>query len=172
MIADHPGESMPDSAPVQGPTGTRSETMSSKSEQNKATVERMWKALGQFDFDTLKSCLHPKVHYEDVPTEDSGAIGPENVVKRLSVAWDHIQEQIQTTHRIAAEGDVVFLDHTEKWVFKTGETAQHRFATMHELEDGKIVKWSDFWDMNNFIGQFPPWFLEEMAKKRGTDFTS
>ena len=143
-----------------------------KSEQNKATVEKMWKALSQFDFETLKSCLHPDVHYEDVPTEDAGAKGPENVVARLSVAWDHISEQIQTTHRIAADGDVVFLDHTEKWIFKTGETVEHRFATMHELQDGKIIKWSDFWDVNNFVGQFPQSFLEVMAAKQGADFTS
>ena len=103
----------------------------SPSEENKATVERMWTALSQFDFDTLKSCLHPDVHYEDVPTGDAGAIGPENVVARLSVAWDHISEQIQSTHRIAADGDVVFLDHTEEWIFKTGESVKHRFATMH-----------------------------------------
>lgn len=143
-----------------------------QSDQNKATVERMWTALSEFDFDTLKSCLHPDVHYEDVPTEDAGAIGPENVVARLSIAWDHISEQIQTTHRIAAEGDVVFLDHTEKWIFKTGESVEHRFATMHELEDGLIVKWSDFWDVNNFVGQFPQSFLEVMAANDGSDFMS
>ncbi len=140
--------------------------------QNKATVLRMWKALGEFDFDTLKSCLHPDVHYEDVPTEDPGAKGPDNVVRRLSVAWDHIKQQDQTTHRIAAEGDVVFLEHTEKWTFKTGETAEHRFATVHELRDGKIIQWSDFWDVALFVGQFPPWFLEEMAKSQGADFVS
>ena len=142
------------------------------SAQNKATVEKMWRALSEFDFDTLKSCLHPDVHYEDVPTEDAGAVGPENVVARLSVAWDHITKQIQTTHRIAAEGDIVFLDHTEEWLFKTGESVKHRFATMHELKDGKIIKWSDFWDVNNFVGQFPQSFLEVMAKKQGADFTS
>jgi len=136
-------------------------------QDNKATVEKMWTALSQFDFNALKSCLHP-----DVPTEDSGANGPDNVVKRLSVAWDHLSEQVQTTHRIAADGDTVFLDHTEKWVFKSGEVVEHRFATMHELKDGKIIKWSDFWDVNNFVGQFPPWFLEEMAKRHGEDFSS
>lgn len=144
----------------------------SSSTDNKQTVEKMWASLAAFDFEALKSCLHEKVHYEDVPTEDPGAIGPDNVVARLSVAWDHIDQQIQTTHRIAADGDVVFLDHTEKWVFKTGETCEHRFCTMHELKDGKIIKWSDFWDVNNFVGQFPEWFLKEMAKKQGADFTS
>jgi hypothetical protein len=58
----------------------------------------MWTALSEFDFETVKSCLHPDVHYENVPTEDAGAIGPENLVARLSVACDHIREQIQTTY--------------------------------------------------------------------------
>lgn len=141
-----------------------------RSQAHKQTVLRMWKALSDFDFDTLTSCLHPEVHYEDVPTEDPGAKGPENVVARLSVAWDHITKQEQTTHAIAAEGDHVFLDHTEKWTFKTGETVEHRFCTMHEMRDGKIYRWSDFWDVNNFVGQFPEWFLQEMAKKQGSDF--
>ncbi len=43
---------------------------------------------------------------------------------------------------------------------------------MHELKDGKIIKWSDFWDVSNFVGQFPQLFLEEMAKKQGADVTS
>ena len=42
---------------------------------------------------------------------------------------------------------------------------------MHELKDGLNVKWSDFWDMNNFVGQFPQWFLERMAESHGADFT-
>ena len=139
-------------------------------EANKQTVEKMWAALARFDWETLKSCLHPEVHYQDVPTEDPGAHGPENVVKRLRIAFDHLESQEQELHHLAADGDVVFLDHTETWIFKTGETVGHRFATMHELKDGQIIKWSDFWDVNNFVGQFPEWFLQEMAKKQGSNF--
>jgi ketosteroid isomerase-like protein len=142
-----------------------------KSAESKSTVRKMWSALGEFDFDALKSCLHPEIHYDDVPTEDPGAVGPENVVRRLSIAWDHLSSQEQTTHHIAAEGDIVFLDHTEKWTFKSGETVEHRFATLHVMSDGKIIKWSDFWDVNNFVGQFPPWFLEEMAKHHAEEFS-
>ena len=140
-------------------------------EANKATVQKMWKALADFDWETLKSCLHPEIHYEDVPTEDAGAFGPDNVVKRLSVAWDHIDRQDQITHHIVSDNDVVFLDHTEIWTFKTGEKVQHTFATMHEMRDGKIVKWSDYWDVANFVGQFPKSFLEVMAQNAGADFS-
>ncbi len=140
-------------------------------EENKACVERMWRALSEMDWETLKSCLHPEVHYQDVPTEDPGAFGPENVVKWLGIAWRHLERQEQVLHHIAADGDVVFLDHTETWTFKSGEKVQHTFATMHEMKDGKIFRWSDYWDVQGFVGQFPAWFLEEMAKHDAADFT-
>ena len=63
------------------------------SETNKSTVETMWRALSQMDWETLKSCLHPEVHYQDVPTDDPGAHGPENVVKRLGIAWREDEAQ-------------------------------------------------------------------------------
>ena len=59
---------------------------------------------------------------------------------------------------------MVFLDHTEVWTFKTGEKATNQFATLHEMKDGKVARWSDYWDVSGFVSQFPQWFLEEMAK--------
>ena len=141
------------------------------SEANKQTVEKMWRALGAFDWETVKSCLHPEVHYEDVPTEDPGAHGPENVVKRLRIAFDHLDKQDQTLHHIAADGDVVFLDHTEVWTFKTGEKAGHTFATMHEMRDGLISKWSDYWDVAKFVSQYPQSFLDVMTASSSDQFT-
>ena len=55
-------------------------------------------------------------------------------ISRGSRAEPSKQEQV--THHIAADGDVVFLDHTETWTFTTGETASHTFASMHEIRDG------------------------------------
>ena len=57
-------------------------------------------------------------------------------------------------------------------MFKSGETVQHTFATMHEMKDGKIFRWSDYWDVQNFVGQFPKWFLEEMARHSAAEFTN
>lgn len=138
---------------------------------NKVTVEKMWQALSDMDWELMKACMHPDIHYQDIPTDDPGAHGPENTVKRLAIAFDHLAKQEQITHHLAAENDVVFLDHTEKWTFKTGETAEHRFATMHEMKDGKVYRWSDFWDVNKFVGQFPAWFIEIMAQGSTDDFS-
>ena len=73
---------------------------------------------------------------------------------------------------LVGDGDIVFLDHTEVWTFKTGEKATNQFATLHKMKGGKVARWSDYWDVSGFIGQFPQWFLEEMAKKTAEDFTS
>ena len=139
-------------------------------EENRETVERMWTALSAKDWDTLKACLHPEVHYADVPTPDTGAHGPENVVKRLEIAFDQIVDHEHVVHHMACEGDVVFLDHTETWTFETGEKAINPFATVHEMKDGRIVRWSDYWDVNNFVSQFPSWFIEHMAKHTAEHF--
>jgi ketosteroid isomerase-like protein len=138
---------------------------------NRKTVETMWEALSARDWEGLKRCLSPDVHYEDVPTEDPGARGPENVVKRLAIAFDHLVDHQHTIHHIVCEGDVVFLDHTEVWTFETGEKATNQFATLHEMKDGRVAKWSDYWDVSGFVGQFPAWFLEEMARHSEADFT-
>ena len=140
-------------------------------EANRRTVEALWEALSARDWENLKRCLAEDVHYEDVPTEDPGARGPENVVKRLSIAFDHLADHRHTIHHLVCEGDVVFLDHTEVWTFRTGEKATNPFATLHEMKDGKIAKWSDYWDVGSFVGQFPQWFIEEMAKRSEADFS-
>ncbi len=139
--------------------------------ENRKTVETLWNALTAMDWETLKSCLTEDVHYEDVPTEDPGARGPENVVRRLAIAFDHLIDHEHTTHHLVCEGDVVFLDHTEVWTFKTGVKATNLFATLHEMKNGKVARWSDYWDVSGFVGQFPQWFLEEMAKSTQADFT-
>lgn len=138
---------------------------------HKRIVEKMWRALSDMDWETMKACMHPEIHYRDVPSDDPGAHGPGNCVKRLQIAFSHLSKQEQETHHIVAEGDVVFLDHTETWTFKSGETAAHTFASMHEIKDGLVYRWSDYWDMQKFVGQFPAWFQEEMMKASADDFS-
>ena len=139
-------------------------------EQDRETIEKMWAALSARDWSALKECLHPEVHYEDIPTEDTGAVGPENVVRRLRIAFDHLIDHQHEVHHFLIDGGVSMIDHTETWTFKTGEKAVNHFVTVQELRDGLISKWSDFWDVNRFVSQFPGWFLEEMAKAHASDF--
>jgi ketosteroid isomerase-like protein len=140
-------------------------------EANRKTVETMWNALSAKDWATLRDCLTEDVHYEDVATDDPGARGPANVVKRLRIAFDHLSRHEHTIHHLVCEGDVVFLDHTEVWTFTTGERATNRFATVHEMRGGRISRWSDYWDTAKFVGQFPQSFLDQLATHTAADFS-
>jgi limonene-1,2-epoxide hydrolase len=131
---------------------------------NKQVVGAMWQALYQKDWDGLKACLAPECHYEDVPTPDAGATGPENVVRRLRIGLDHVARFEHDIHRTIAEGDSVLIEHTETWHFEDGGKVVNHFVTVHEVQDGKITLWRDYWDLGTMMGQAPPWWIEAIAK--------
>ena len=83
------------------------ERRGSMDNSNKAIVEKMWQALSDMDWEAMKRCMHPEIHYRDVPSDDPGAHGPHNCVKRLQIAFRHLAKQEQVTHHIAADGDVM-----------------------------------------------------------------
>jgi ketosteroid isomerase-like protein len=132
--------------------------------RNKEVVARLWSALYRKDWEALKACLAPRCHYEDVPAPDPGATGPDNVVKRLRVGLDHVARFEHEIHRTVAEGDSVLVEHTETWHFATGEKVVNHFVTVHELEDGLVTLWRDYWDLGILMRQAPKWWIEALAK--------
>jgi limonene-1,2-epoxide hydrolase len=137
---------------------------------NKETVARMWDCLYRKDWDGLKAELAPNCHYEDVPAPDPGATGPDNVVKRLRIGLDHVVRFEHDIHRTVAEDDSVLIEHTETWHFETGEKLVNHFVTVHELVDGKITLWRDYWDITTLMNQAPKWWIEAIAKSSEADF--
>ena len=140
------------------------------SEKNEQAVRALWDALIARDWDALRGCVSENTFYEDVPTPDSGARGPDAIIKRLRIAFDHIKDYEHVVHRIVGSGDSVFVEHTETWRFETGESATNPFVTVHEVRDGEILLWRDYWDVASFTSQFPPWFLEKLASHAGQEF--
>jgi ketosteroid isomerase-like protein len=132
--------------------------------ENKEIVARMWQALYAKDFAGVASAIAPRGHYEDVPTPDRGATGPENVVKRLRVGLDPVERFEHEVHRVVAEGDTVVVEHTETWHFATGEKLTNDFVTIHEVRGGKIWLWRDYWDLNRMMAQAPKWWIERLAQ--------
>jgi len=133
-------------------------------EDNKRLVARLWEALYRKDFDGVAACIAKDGHYEDVPAPDAGATGPANVVKRLRVGLDPVVRFEHEIHRVVAEGDSVVVEHTETWHFETGESLCNPFLTIHEVRDGEITLWRDYWDLNGMMKQAPPWWIERIAK--------
>ena len=138
---------------------------------NKQVVEQLWSRLYEKDWDGLAALIAPDGHYEDVPTPDDGATGPENVVKRLRMGLDPVVRFEHDVHRVVAEGENVVLEHTESWYFETGEKLVNHFVTMHVVRDGKIALWRDYWDLNTMMSQAPAWWIERLAKFSEDDFS-
>jgi limonene-1,2-epoxide hydrolase len=141
-------------------------------EANKQLALRLWKTLYTKDWGALQELLHDDVLYEDVPAPDPGARGPANVIKRLRIGLDPIERFEHHFHRTVAEGNSVVIEHTEVWHFHTGEVVRNPFVTVHEIEDGKIRLWRDYWDLNTLMSSVPKWWLERLAQFGEEDFAA
>jgi limonene-1,2-epoxide hydrolase len=140
-------------------------------EDNKRVVASMWACLYRKDFDGVAAHIAPNGFYEDVPAPDKGARGPANVVKRLRVGLDPVARFEHDVHRVVAEGDTVVVEHTETWHFETGEKITNHFVTVHEVREGKIELWRDYWDIGTLMSQAPKWWIERIAKHTDAEWT-
>jgi limonene-1,2-epoxide hydrolase len=133
-------------------------------DDNKRVVAQLWECLYRKDFDGVAACMADDGLYQDVPAPDRGARGPANVVKRLRVGLDPVARFEHEIHRVVAEGDSVLVEHTETWHFETGEQLTNQFVTVHEVRNGKIALWRDYWDLNTMMAQAPKWWIERIAR--------
>ena len=89
----------------------------------------------------------------------------------IALGLDPVERFEHDTHLVVAEGDHVITEHTETWHFETGEKIVNHFVTVHELRDGKIKLWRDYWDLGSMLAQAPKWWIERLAKFSETDFS-
>lgn len=140
-------------------------------EANKRVVSAMWQALYAKDWEGVASYIADDGHYEDVPAPDDGATGPANVVKRLRIGLDHVDDFEHEIHSMVGENDTVIVEHTETWHFATGEKVRNPFVTVHKVRDGKVTLWRDYWDLQTMMKQAPAWWIEAIMKHSEADFS-
>jgi limonene-1,2-epoxide hydrolase len=128
------------------------------------TVLGMWAALSARDWETVKSFLAEDCIYLDMPVGPTAAAkGPEDIVKRLKVGLEPLSSYENFTGLLVAEGADAMYEHHEEWHWATGESAVLRFVTVHRVENGKITRWKDYWDMSALASHAPPTWLEDFA---------
>jgi limonene-1,2-epoxide hydrolase len=44
------------------------------------------------------------------------------------------------------------------------------FVTVHEVRDGKISLWRDYWDLQTMMNTVPKWWIEQIMKRRAEEF--
>ncbi len=134
-------------------------------EANKQKVRALWGALYRRAWDAIGSFFVEESEYTDVPSPaDDVARGPEQIVARLRLGLEPISGYGHTLRLMVAEGDVVVTEHSETWRWHTGEEVTLPFVSVHELRDGAIVRWWDYWDLQTLMGTAPAWWIEHVAR--------
>jgi limonene-1,2-epoxide hydrolase len=133
---------------------------------NREIVERLWADLYQRDFDAVGAAFADEGEYTDVPTPaDDVARGPQQIAARLRLGLEPLQAISHDIGTIVAEGDVVVTEHVEHWSWPTGERASLPFVSVHELADGKIVRWWDYWDLATLMNSAPAWWIDHIMSE-------
>lgn len=130
---------------------------------NKQIIRDFWGALYDRDWDRIGSFFADDGEYTDVPSPaDDIAIGPRQVVARLRLGIEPISGYEHDQLLLIAEGDTVVTEHTETWHWHTGESVTLPFVSVHQLRDGLIVRWWDYWDLQTLLGAAPGWWIEHI----------
>ena len=100
----------------------------------------MWKALSNRDWEAVKSFLAEHCIYVDMPVGPAAAArGPEDIVKRLKVGLEPLAGYENHDGVLVSNGVDTMYEHSETWMFKTGEQGVLRFVTVHKVVDGTIT---------------------------------
>lgn len=127
------------------------------------TITGMWKALSDRDWDSVKTFLSDDCIYYDVPLGPAAAArGPENIVKRIRIAFDQLADYKNFPGLLLTDGVHAMYEHHEDWHWPTGESATNRFVSVHRVENGKITLWKDYWDMATLASSAPPSWQEDL----------
>jgi limonene-1,2-epoxide hydrolase len=130
----------------------------------KQVVAGLWSALSQRDWDGVAAVLADDCIYYDVPVGPAAAArGPRDVVARLRVGLDQLAEYENFEGRMVAEGDTVMYEHSERWGWTTGETVVLPFVTVHQVREGRISLWADYWDYGTLLRAAPQTWQDSLA---------
>ena len=133
---------------------------------NRALIERFWQTLYERDFDGVGAFFADDGEYTDMPTPpEDVARGPEQIAARLRLGLERLESISHTVKTIVVEGDTVVTEHAEHWAWPTGEKISFPFVSMHEVRDGRLVRWWDYWDLGTLMGAAPAWWIEHIMSE-------
>jgi limonene-1,2-epoxide hydrolase len=127
------------------------------------TVVGLWKALSARDWETLASLLSDDCIYIDVPTGPTlAARGPDDIIKRLKLGIAPLASYENHEGLLLSDGPNVMYEHSETWVWTSGETVTLPFVSVHRVENGKVTVWKDYWDMAGLQNFAPATWMDEL----------
>lgn len=137
----------------------------SAAEENRKVIEGFWEDLYRQDLVAAAARFAPDGTYTDVGTpDDDVARGAEEIVRRLTLAWSKLAGLRDERRYLVAGEWAVMTEHVETWEWPSGETMALPVASVHELADGRIIRWTDYWDMHALETAAPAWWFEHVMQ--------
>jgi limonene-1,2-epoxide hydrolase len=133
-----------------------------QTDDNKALVRRFWEDLYAHDFVRVGTYFSADAVYDDVPIPAAKVSGPAAIVRKLEIGLGRVPRHVHHLHRLVAEGDWVVTEHTEDWCFAPDHVVSLPFVSVQEIHAGKIVRWSDYSNMDTLLSAAPAWWLEHI----------
>jgi len=134
-------------------------------QDNHRLIEGFWDDLYRQDFVSLVARFDPLGEYTDVVTpEDDVARGPAEITARLTLAFSKLSGLYDERLHLLAGDDTVMTEHIEHWEWPTGESMALHVASVHEIRQGRITRWCDYWDMNVLTTAAPQWWFDHVIQ--------
>ena len=128
-------------------------------------IERFFDLLEKMDFEAASQLFHDDARYRDEPSHEADAVGPAAIAGKLTNAISGLKAFPMCVDKVVGDGERVMSRRAEEWHFPTGEVLKLPVMCVHEIRDGKIADWHEFWNMQSFTEQLPPSWMEEIIKR-------
>lgn len=138
--------------------------MSDNNSTAAAAVRRLWAAMSRRDWAEVESLLSADCLYLDMPIGPTlAAKGPRNTVARWRIGLDGLSEYTNQGGLLLADGPNVIYEHRETCIWPTGERVDLPVVSVHQVTDGRVSLWKDYWDFNTLISAAPSTWLSDRA---------
>lgn len=114
-------------------------------------VLQLWQAVGNRDWEAVKSLVSDDCIFLDVPFGPTlAARGPEDIVKRLKggLENENLADWANRSLLVLTNGVDVMYEHVVTYTSTNGETTNNPIVSVHKVSDGKVSLWKDYWDLN------------------------
>ena len=116
-------------------------------------VEAFIESWNHIDFDAIDEALDDDIVYHNIPMEP--VIGKTSASAMIRGFMANFSACEWTTHNIAATGNIVLTERTDRFTHSDGKVAAIRVMGAFELSDeGKITHWRDYFDSAEMAREF------------------
>ena len=149
------------------PFDTARENATDAGRANIDLIERFFALLEKMDFEAAGALFHEDARYRDEPSHEADAVGPAAITAKLDQAISGLKAFPMCVDAVVGDGERVMTRRAEEWHFPTGEVLKLPVMCVHEVRDGKIADWHEFWNMPSFTEQMPASWMQEIMKRAG-----